>query len=90
VGVKVSEELSASVFRVKISVVKMQVIYAAAKKSVTWTKPNHIAIFAFALKVEAASSSETFVSTYKTTWCHNPEDHIPNNKCHKILKTPFN
>jgi hypothetical protein len=79
VGIKVSEELSAFVFRVKISLVKMQVIYAAAKKSVTQTKPNHITIFASTLKVEAASSSETLVSTYKTTRCHNPEDHILNN-----------
>jgi hypothetical protein len=26
------------------------------------------------LKMEAILSSETLVTTYKTTWCHNPED----------------
>jgi hypothetical protein len=25
-------------------------------------------------KVAVESSSETLISTYKTTWCHNPED----------------
>jgi hypothetical protein len=27
------------------------------------------------LRMKATFSSETSVSTYKTTWCHNPEDH---------------
>jgi hypothetical protein len=27
------------------------------------------------LKMKATYSSETMVSTYKTTHCHNPEDH---------------
>jgi hypothetical protein len=72
VDIKVSEKLAASVFRIKISMVKMQVIYAAAKANFTQTKPNYITIFPSTLKVEAASSSETLVSTYKTTRCHNP------------------
>jgi hypothetical protein len=28
------------------------------------------------LKIEAACSSETLVSTYKTLWCYSPEEHI--------------
>jgi hypothetical protein len=28
-----------------------------------------------ALKIEAACSSETLVTTYKTARCHNPEEH---------------
>jgi hypothetical protein len=27
------------------------------------------------LKMQAVDSSATVVSTYKSTWCHNPEDH---------------
>jgi hypothetical protein len=27
------------------------------------------------LRIEAARSSKTSVSTYKTAWCHKPEDH---------------
>jgi hypothetical protein len=30
------------------------------------------------VKVNAACSSETSVSAYKITWCHNPEDHTSN------------
>jgi hypothetical protein len=25
--------------------------------------------------MEAACFTEIFITTYKTTWCHNPEDH---------------
>jgi hypothetical protein len=27
------------------------------------------------LKMKVAGSSETIVPTYKTRWCHNPDDH---------------
>jgi hypothetical protein len=32
------------------------------------------AVYVFALKMEAAYFSETLVSTYWSTWRHNPED----------------
>jgi predicted membrane protein len=31
------------------------------------------------LKMEAACSSETLVSTHKTAWCNNPQDHSVKN-----------
>jgi hypothetical protein len=30
--------------------------------------------------LEVAGFSEAMVTTYKTSWCHNPEDHRLNNK----------
>jgi hypothetical protein len=30
-----------------------------------------------ALKMEVILFSEILVTTYKTMWCHNPEDHFP-------------
>jgi hypothetical protein len=38
--------------------------------------------------MQAACSSETIVSNYKTTWCHNQEDH---NIYAKLMRTevPF-
>jgi hypothetical protein len=33
------------------------------------------------LKMENGSSSETFVNTYQTTPCHNPENHNLNSGC---------
>jgi hypothetical protein len=32
-------------------------------------------------------SSKTFITTYKTAWCHNPEDNKPNFHCNKNLKS---
>jgi hypothetical protein len=34
----------------------------------------------YTVEVEAESSSDSLVTTYKTTGCHNPEDH--NLNCH--------
>jgi hypothetical protein len=34
-------------------------------------------LYTSALKIEAACSSETPISTYKTILCHDPEDHNP-------------
>jgi hypothetical protein len=89
VDINVSEEFAASIFKVKISMVKMKVIWAAAKKNVTQTKPTHITVSASTPKVEAGSLSETLVSTYKTARCNNPEDHILRNNCRNNLKNQF-
>jgi hypothetical protein len=37
------------------------------------------------LKTEVSGSSKTLATTYKTTWCHKPEDHNP----HPWNKTTF-
>jgi hypothetical protein len=39
------------------------------------------------LKMEAVRSSETLVTTYKTAWHHNPEDHNQYLYCHENLKS---
>jgi hypothetical protein len=40
----------------------------------------------FSPEMEAACSSKTSVSAFKTTWQNNPEDQNLNNHCHKHLK----
>jgi len=37
--------------------------------------------------MEAADSSEMLLPTYKTTWCHNPEDSNCNTECRENLKS---
>jgi hypothetical protein len=37
--------------------------------------------------METASSSKMLVSTYKTTWCHNPEHHTLNSHYCKNIKS---
>jgi hypothetical protein len=44
---------------------------------------------ALALKMEAACYSKTSISDYKTTMCHNPEDHNMNIHRRENLKTYF-
>jgi hypothetical protein len=39
------------------------------------------------LKMEMIHSSETLVTTYKTTLHHNPEDHEQQCDCHESLKS---
>jgi hypothetical protein len=40
-----------------------------------------------AMKMEAASSSDTLILAYKTTRCHRPENHYLNSHHHENLKT---
>jgi hypothetical protein len=49
-----------------------------------WNLPLH---HTSVLKIEAAFSSETSVSAFKTTWCHNPEDYSLSNYHCENLKT---
>jgi hypothetical protein len=37
--------------------------------------------------MEAASTSETLVNIYQTTWCNNPEDSHPHNRSCENLKS---
>jgi hypothetical protein len=37
---------------------------------------KHVFICSLALKMETLCFSETLVTTYKSTWCYNPENHI--------------
>jgi len=37
--------------------------------------------------MEAANSSEMLPPTYKTTWCHNPEDSSGNSECWENLNS---
>jgi hypothetical protein len=37
--------------------------------------PSYIFRIESTLKMEAADSSKTLLSTHQTMWCHNPEDH---------------
>jgi hypothetical protein len=49
---------------------------------------SEIEVF-MAVKTVVISSSETLVTTYKTTWCHNPEDHNPHKLCLFIIHSFF-
>jgi hypothetical protein len=45
-----------------------------------------IAILTSVLKMMVSGSSETLACTYKTTWCHTPEDcNLKNNSCAEIM-----
>jgi hypothetical protein len=64
----VFSEDTASIFRAQMSQI-MRVARYIEKNSVSIT---------YILKMNAASSSETLVSTYEMEWCHKPEEEIYN------------
>jgi hypothetical protein len=40
--------------------------------------------------MDAADFFKMLVTTYKTTWCHNPEDHTLNFHRHEIPQISYN
>jgi hypothetical protein len=44
-------------------------------------------VWAIALLMEAARTSETLVNFYQTTWHYNPEDSHLHTHCHENLKS---
>jgi hypothetical protein len=54
-------------------------------RHVVWSKFTDVSEAIIALMMEAASTSETSVNLYETTWCSIPEDsHLHSHCCDEI------